>query len=217
MEDRKCKICGSKTELVFDRQFEIDYFHCKKCDFLFMDESCIVPPDKEKSLYCNHNNSFENKGYVNMFREFIETFIIHFDFGIKTALDFGSGPGPVLAALLEEKGFDVDIYDLYFSPERIFQNKTYDLITCTEVLEHLNQPLETLKLFQQHLNQNGILAVTTMFHPGIGEEFQSWWYRRDRTHICFYTPKTLRYISDVLGFEILMIGDKKTCIFKKLH
>ena len=145
----------------------------------------------EKRLYCNHNNSFANEGYVRMFRKFIDDFIEPYSGEMKTALDFGSGPGPVLATLLREHGMDVDIYDVYFSPEKSYENKTYDLITCTEVLEHLKDPLPTLRLLVDHLNSQGILAVTTMFHPGVGEEFQNWWYRRDRTHICFYTNRTL--------------------------
>lgn len=213
----KCKICGSSTERIFDRQFEIDYFHCKKCDFLFMDDSKVISPEGEKNLYCNHNNSLENVGYVNMFRDFIEKYIAPFEANIETALDFGSGPGPVLALLLKEMGLKVDIYDVYFSPEKVYLNKCYDLITCTEVLEHLSRPLETLRLLHNLLNENGILAVTTMFHPETDEQFQNWWYRRDRTHISFYTPLTLRYIAADLGFEIVITDNKKTCVFRKHH
>ena len=54
----------------------------------------------------------------------------------KNTLDFGSGPQPVFGKILEEKyGFNVDLYDYYFSPEKVYIGNKYDLITCTEVIK----------------------------------------------------------------------------------
>jgi 2-polyprenyl-3-methyl-5-hydroxy-6-metoxy-1,4-benzoquinol methylase len=35
----------------------------------------------------------------------------------------------------------MEIYDSYFSPEKVFLGKKYNLITSTEVFEHLDDPL----------------------------------------------------------------------------
>ena len=166
-----------------------------------MDEKKIVLPEKEKQEYLHHNNTPENEGYVAMFKDFIEKCIDPYQDKIKAALDFGCGPGPVLAGLLKEKGFEVDIYDKYFAPEKIFENKKYDLITSTEVLEHLADPLETLKTLKNHLNKNGILAIMTLFHPNNEEGFKKWWYRRDSTHISFYRPKTFEILAKMLEMK----------------
>lgn len=220
MTETACKICGHGTLPIYDGQFDINYYYCSNCGFMFMDESKILPPEQERERYLKHINTPEDSGYVDVLKTFIRTSILPFHGNIKTALDFGSGPEPVLAALLKKMGYEVDIYDIYFAPEPVFKDKTYDLITCTEVLEHLKNPLETLKLLKSLLNAGGILAVMTMFHPLASEkggklsgemEFKDWWYRRDPAHISFFRPETFRYIADLLGMSILMM-DKKNII-----
>ncbi|MBU0686785.1 MAG: class I SAM-dependent methyltransferase [Candidatus Margulisbacteria bacterium] len=208
----ECKICSGEAKTIYDCQFDINYYCCPSCDFIFIDELKIISPEKEKESYSLHNNTPDNEGYVNMFRDFIEKSVAPYQKRIKTALDFGCGPGPVLAALLKEKGFQVDIYDKYFAPEKVYQNKKYDLITATEVMEHLKDPLKTLKLLKEHLNTNGILAIMTLFHPQDEEKFKDWWYRRDLTHISFYTPKTFEFIAKQLGMKVLMSDEKRECV-----
>lgn len=209
----KCKICSSETEA-----FEVKdkkYYFCNNCDFVFLDKRFIVSPEKEKTRYLKHENSIENKGYVLMFEEFICKIKRHKK-DLKTALDFGSGPKAVLKQMLEGKGIKTDSYDIYFSPEKVFENKKYDLITCTEVLEHLKEPLEVIKILKEHLNKKGMLAIMTLFHPNNKLKFKDWWYITDETHISFYTEKTFGYIARKLGFKILF-SDKKNTILLILN
>lgn len=220
MKTINCKICSNDVRTIVDRQFKINYYSCSNCEFLFMDEAAIVPEEREKAEYSTHQNTLDNEGYVNRFREFFRKTVTPFqtnpaESGKLTALDFGSGPGDCVMAhvLREEKGYDVDIYDVYFAPEKVFTGKTYDLITCTEVLEHLKDPMETLRLLKRHLKPNGILALMTLFHPITkdnpkGEDvFQKWWYRRDITHIGFFSPKTFRFIAHLLGMKPLIMDE----------
>src|SRR3989339_1726616 len=167
-----CKICSNKTQTIFDQQYNQNYYYCPCCEFIFLDEHKTISHEKEKTLYEFHNNNQENQGYVKMFQDFIAQAIRPYKNQIKTALDFGSGPGPVLADLLRQEGFDVDIYDKHFAPEKAYQNKKYDLITATEVFEHLTDPMETLKLLKSLLNENGIIAIMTLFHNNNEEDFK---------------------------------------------
>lgn len=211
MTEFSCKICSKSVQPIYDAQYDHRYYYCGSCDFIFLDENKIISPDQEKKEYSFHQNSFKNEGYVNMFREFIENAIRPCKAEIKTALDFGSGPGPVLAELLRQEGFETDIYDKHFSPKKVYLNKKYDLITATEVFEHLKDPLATLKLLKSLLSPHGILAIMTLFHPNNEEEFKKWWYRRDSTHITFYTPKTFEYMAKLLGMKVLATDSKNTC------
>ena len=52
----------------------------------------------------------------------------------------------------------------------------------------------------------------TLFHPNNEEEFKDWWYRRDTTHICFYTPKTLKKLAELIGLKVLLVDDKNICV-----
>ncbi|OGC21381.1 hypothetical protein A2291_07725 [candidate division WOR-1 bacterium RIFOXYB2_FULL_42_35] len=172
----------------------------------------MISPAQEKNKYAFHNNNFESQGYVQMFHDFIAKAIRPHKLEIKTALDFGSGPGPVLAELLRQEGFETDIYDKHFAPEKIYLNKKYDLITATEVFEHLADPMETLKLLKTLLNNHGIIAIMTLFHPNNDEEFKKWWYRRDSTHICFYTSKTLQTMADLIELKVSLVNNKNICV-----
>ncbi len=211
-----CKICNSTTLTVKDKQFRLDYFNCTNCDYLFLNPDDIVSKEEELRIYELHQNTLENTGYVNMFKDFIKKTITPHQSNIKTALDFGSGPEPVLAHLLTEEGFDVDIYDPFFSPNKIYENKTYDLITSTEVVEHLKNPLETFELLYNCLNPEGILSMLTLFHPQDDERFQTWWYRRDTTHISFYTHTTFKYLAEKFNMKIVFLDNKNTCAMQKL-
>ncbi|MDO9534430.1 MAG: class I SAM-dependent methyltransferase [Bacillota bacterium] len=215
MKKNDCKICSGATVIIRDKKFQIDYYLCSDCEFIFMDEAAIVPPEQEVARYKEHNNSMENEGYVNMFKEFMKVAVDPYAERIKTALDFGCGPSPVLATLLQQKGFQVDTYDPYFAPEKTYETKCYDLITATEVFEHLQDPLQTAKLLKKHLNSGGILAIMTLFHPGDAASFSSWWYRRDSTHISFFRPRTFTVLAERLGLKVLTFDRKNVCVLTK--
>jgi len=149
-----------------------------------------------------------------MLKDFIETSIAPRRSMIKNALDFGCGPAPVLSILLRNAGLDVDVHDKFFSPQEAYLNNKYDLITATEVLEHLKDPVETIKLFKGLLNENGIIAVMTQFHPRDDQQFVDWWYRRDRTHISFYSPRTIARLAEKYGMKILYCDDKNICVLQ---
>ena len=48
------------------------------------------------------------------------------------------------------------------------------------------------------------------------KEFLNWWYRRDLTHISFYTLKTFEEIGKRFGLEIINTNNVNVIIFKKI-
>ncbi len=210
-----CKICNNKTRKLSDIQFKINYYNCPNCNFIFSDPNNFVTEQEELKVYKLHENSLENAGYVKMFKDFIDKTVIPYKSNIKTALDFGSGPEPVLAHLLKEEGFDVDIYDPFFSPEKVYENKTYDLITSTEVFEHFKDPLKSFETIYKSLKPNGFLATMTLYHPQDDDKFQNWWYRRDETHISFYTHETMKHLAKIFNMKVLFLDPKNLCVMQK--
>jgi hypothetical protein len=210
-----CKICQASTSSVKDVKKELIYYRCDVCGFVFLDDKYMVNAIEEKSKYNQHNNSLENEGYVQMFEEFIDISIAPYMNNISTALDFGSGPEPVFSKLLERRGLDVDIYDLYYSPKKVYEHKNYDLITSTEVFEHLSKPLEILELLVKTLNSNGYIVLMTKFPPEDDKEFLAWWYRRDPTHISFFTPKSFELMAEKVGLKVLKTINENIVVFQK--
>lgn len=211
--DQRCRICNSNTVKYQETKFG-SYHHCAFCDFIFKDEKDLLTKADELEIYNSHNNSMEDPGYVAFLKAFIENAILPFAPPQKNGFDFGSGPEPVLAQLLErDYGYKMDIYDYYYSPWRSYENKKYDLVSSTEVVEHLQDPLTAFRLLKSLLNRDGILAVMTHFHPNDPQSFAGWHYIRDRTHISFYTPKTMEYIAEEVGLRIRYTDDIRYTTF----
>ncbi len=211
----KCQICNNETVLIKDID-EKEYVACKNCHIIQLKKEYHINKNLEKKQYDYHNNSFENKGYVQMFENFLDFFYKYLE-TTEYALDFGSGPNPVLAKILKNRGFEnVDYFDKFYQPKKVYEGKKYDLITSTEVFEHLTNPKNTLNLLKNHLKKDGILAVMTLFHSNKHNEFLKWWYKRDPTHITFYTPHSFEVLADMCGLKVVKSDNKRIIILKLL-
>jgi hypothetical protein len=84
-----------------------------------------------------------------------------------------------------------------------FLNLQYDFITCTEVVEHLAAPLEVFAQLFQLLVPGGVLAIMTgVCDEAIEQRFSGWHYHRDFTHITFYRPHTLDWLSQQFEWKL---------------
>jgi SAM-dependent methyltransferase len=211
----KCIICEHETNTFKHHKFDMTFHECTFCEVIFKDPLNHLSETEELKIYEYHQNDLQNEGYVNFLTNFVDAAVFPFVKHSKIkALDFGSGPNPVLSHILKSKyGYDVDIFDYFYAKKRVFENQTYDLITSTEVIEHLQQPLEAFKLFKKHLKNEGILSVMTLFHPKDQEVFMEWFYIRDPSHIVFYTPKTFDVISDIVGLKLIFDNDHRYATF----
>ncbi len=171
--------------------------------------------EEEYKHYAKHNNSIENEGYVAMFQDFLDKTVLKDKTGTKSVLEFGSGPGPVLSELLKREGFEVDIYDKFFSPKKVYKDKLYDYVTSTEVIEHISDPVFIMNFFNTHLKVGGYLALMTQFHNNKVEDFLSWWYCRDLSHISFFMPQTFEVLAARCGFEVVYSDDIKVILLRK--
>lgn len=209
-----CLICNFKTYALYDPELKVTHHVCEKCGFTFKDEASLKTPEEEHALYKNHQNTLENKGYVNMFEKFLSATVDPF-ITSGTALDFGSGPGPVLYELLKRRGFQSEHYDPYFNPDASVFEKTYDLITSTEVFEHLNNPVMEFTRLASMIAPGGYLAIMTSLRPKEDEAFLKWWYRRDQTHIGFFTEAAFTHLTLQGGLTFIYTNHKNYFLFKK--
>lgn len=212
-----CKICGFKTRVIFHKKFEVKYYVCNQCDFISKDENSIITSDEELRIYNNHNNSIDDPHYVAYFKNFINKAILEYCSPDRHGFDFGSGPSPVLATILaRDYDYFMDIYDKFYSPEKTYIGKKYSLITSTEVVEHLNDPLHYFKLFKELCAENGILSIMTLFHQKNDNEFLKWFYMRDMSHVSFYTPKTMHHIGEKIGLKVIYTDNKRYTTFRPI-
>lgn len=149
-----------------------------------------------------------------MFEGFL-TFVDGFGPYGETVLDFGCGPSPVLAYLLQTPTNTVRYFDPYFFPDTAYTSHQYDLITSTEVFEHLANPHTVLAHLASLLAPKGHLALMTHFHYDDRERFAAWWYPKDPTHITFYTPHTFEILGQKTGLHVKGHNGKNVIVLKK--
>ena len=128
-----CKVCSTVTRTFHHKTFGM-YHVCDYCGFISKDKSDHVSALAQQTIYDSHNNSIEDPVYVEYFDHFLKEAVLPYTTNGNCGLDFGSGPSPVLAQILSDAyGYNMDIYDLFYSPEKSYISKTYDLITVTEI------------------------------------------------------------------------------------
>lgn len=209
-----CLICDNATHPLYDPEIKITHHVCETCGYTFKDPTARVDATEEKRLYSNHQNTMENTGYVNMFERFL-AFTMHETPLTGPALDFGSGPGPVLFELLKRNGFESHHYDPYFYDDQSVFNRTYGFITSTEVFEHLSDPVGTFNALASLLKPGGTLAIMTSLRPDSDDAFLKWWYRRDQTHIGFFTLEAFLKLSELTPLTFSKTNNKQYFVFTK--
>ena len=210
-----CKICSNTTEELYDQQLKVTYDVCHKCGFISKQDSFVLSQEEELVRYKNHKNDNEdNTGYINMFKNLIDLHVKPLK-TVKSILDFGSGPYPMLQKLLKREGYDVAIYDPFFNKELDYQNNKYDLITTTEAIEHFKNPIKEIEHLLSLLNDNGYLLIMTNFRTMDLDSFSKWWYRRDPTHISFFNEDTFKYLEKHYGLKEVSNNHKNIITLQK--
>lgn len=196
-----CPLCGQPDAEAFAHVADRPYHQCGSCRLVFLDPACRLDGSEERARYETHENDPADPRY----RAFLDRLALPLAQKLRPGakgLDYGSGPGPTLSVMLEERGFDMSVYDPFFAPDARVLGETYDFVTCTETAEHFFEPGAEFDGFGRMLRPGGWLGVMT----GLLTDdvvFEDWWYVRDPTHVCFYTPDTLRWIAGRHGWRLV--------------
>lgn len=195
-----CPLCSGSYARGFAEVQGLSYYRCPVCALTFLSPSGRVDPASERSRYETHENDPADPRYRRFLNRLAAPLVDRLPAGA-TGLDFGSGPGPTLSVMLEEQGFDMEIYDPFFAPNERLLERSWDFLTCTEVAEHLFEPGREFARLDRILRPGGWLGMMTEVLDD-DEAFEGWHYVRDPTHVCFFRPETLEWIADRHGWEL---------------
>lgn len=204
MKQSCCPLCLSRRVEPFHSDKRRDYLRCLACHLAFVPETQHLVLQQEKAIYDLHENHAGDAGY----RRFLSRLAIPLidrlnpnSFG----LDYGCGPGPILADMLKQAGHRVETYDpIYANHSQLLQQR-YDFITCTEVAEHFRRPHQEFARLFGLLKPNGKLGLMTKLV--IDEQaFANWHYKNDQTHISFFSRPTLQWLADRYRCDVEFIG-----------
>lgn len=194
-----CILCQNLAELFYtDEKNGQQYYCCGTCDLRFVDPNIRLNAADERDRYILHNNDISDPGYQKFVEPLYQIITANIPVDAK-GLDYGCGEGPVLTHLLKKQGYDVALYDPFFCDEKSALDKQYDFIFCIEVIEHFYHPAQEMKKLKQMLMPGGpLLFMTLMYNKDI--DFSTWFYRKDPTHVCFYSDQTFQWIQQTFGF-----------------
>ena len=188
------------------------FWECPECGFISRDRHQLLTSEQERDRYLLHNNTPDDRGYVRYLERVIQELIIpHLDSNA-VVLDFGSGPVPVLSRMLQDGGFHVVSYDKYFAADESYTEHRYDGIILLEVLEHIIDPVTLLQHLHRLLVDEGCLIIRTQLVPG---RFTEWWYKEDRTHVSFFSERTIPLLASRCGYELEVLEKNSDIILRK--
>ncbi|WP_115720312.1 class I SAM-dependent methyltransferase [Gallaecimonas mangrovi] len=193
----ECPLCQSAVH-DFARDRQRQYFQCANCALVSADPACHLNAAEEKALYDIHDNHVDDPGYRRFLTRLSAPLLQKLAVGAQ-GLDFGCGPGPALAAMLQEAGMVMTLFDPYYAPQQKALRRQYDFVTCTEVVEHFNHPLASWTQLTSLVKPGGWLGVMTKLVINQAR-FANWHYKNDPTHVSFHSEATFDWLAKHFGF-----------------
>lgn len=185
------------------------YLRCSQCHLVFVPPEFYLTAAQEKAEYDLHENDVLDDGYRQFLQRVWQPLKGQLPAGAQL-LDFGCGPGPLLAQMMQEEGFSVALFDHFYYPQpEVLKPKFYDGITATEVIEHLHQPRAVFESWLACIKPGGVLAVMTKL-VSTQAAFAQWHYKNDLTHVCFFSDETFAWLADRYDLQMTRYGQDVT-------
>lgn len=215
--------CGdARVELTnYFEQGETDFKYCAECNLLIrwpmpsqadLDEIYRVHYSSE-NIIDGCTNQETGDYALRKYLAYLEERYVNSNSRI---LDYGAGSG-AFVELMRERGFSCDGYETsvdarQFSAEvrgiGLFGDlsdvpkDTYDCITVIEVIEHLTNVWQDLKIVQSLLKPGGLAFITTPNRKGIRAKMEKgfWKEARKKFHLILFDKKSLKYQLEKANF-----------------
>jgi hypothetical protein len=197
-----CPLCGDEAGRPYHQDTVRAYLRCPRCELIFVPPQHHLDASAEKARYDQHNNHPDDPAYRAFLARLADPLMRVVPVGAE-GLDFGCGPGPALARMLNESGRPTAVYDPFYAPDERVWLRRYDFVTATEVFEHLYRPAGELDRLLGVLRGAGVLGVMTSFAPAGSAAFAAWYYINDPTHVCFYSEAVFAHIAARWGAWII--------------
>lgn len=218
----KCPTCQSRRVVVLDvikKQETVTLISgCKFCGLVFVNPP---PTPEETAAYYRPGGAWEKKLRDRLVRIKAPSPTDHrtvtlyteadrlYAMGKRRVLDFGCGAGVNLDSL-KQRGWQTTGIDPAQQTNRhrmldqIPDKPEFDFVIMKHVLEHLIDPLSTLRQARQCLTNDGRIYVGTPTLDGLREHGQKTYCINPRQHITAYTRRSLRNLLGMAGFVIEM-------------
>jgi len=230
-----CLICGS-AQLRKLTGYEKDHLvACKGCSFVFSNRR----PSKEEldTVYGGYSREVSRTRATLLKMEKTALWLKSIS-NAKRVIDIGCGDGEFLR-IFKELGCEVFGTEYDKKTEDICRGKgiimlpggvkpsmgdgqvpgSFDLALLTEVIEHINNPVDVIEHLACVLKRGGLLYVTTPNFAGIERRIlgAQWCMFAYPEHISYYSPTTLDLVLRNCGFEKVFIRTENISVFRMIQ
>jgi 2-polyprenyl-3-methyl-5-hydroxy-6-metoxy-1,4-benzoquinol methylase len=94
--------------------------------------------------------------------------------------------------------------------------ESFDLVVFTEIIEHINNPLDVVRNISRLLRKGGILYITTPNFASLERRVlgPQWGMICYPEHISFYSPRTINHLMRKCGYQKLSLRTENVSIFR---
>ena len=215
-----CLICNNPKLKDLEYYKHAFLTKCQNCNFVF---SRKIPSQKELNKHYEGygRNDYLSPITIKRYNELLDKFEKFKKTG--KILDVGCGVGYFLD---EAKKRGWEVYGTEYTNEAIkicknkeihmqegklnpknYTDEEFDVITSFEVLEHINNPVEEIKIFHKLLRLGGLVYLTTPNFNSISRYYLKSKYNiiTYPEHLSYYTPKTLKKLFKSSNFKAYKI------------
>jgi SAM-dependent methyltransferase len=195
-----CPLCGGEEAPLHAATQAGRFRCCVVCTLVFRERDQLPSEAAERAHYETHRNDPGDPRYRVFLARLADPLAARLPPGAE-GLDYGSGPGPAVPAMMRERGFPTWEWDPIYHTDSSALERSYDFVTCTEVVEHFHRPDRDFARLDALLRPGGWLGVMTEEAPA-PEAFAGWRYARDPTHVVFYGMETMEWIAAWRGWRL---------------
>ena len=209
-----CQVCQSDNVQPISSVEALSCLQCSCCHAVWLAACDRPPPVTGQSVQKLHSNDPTDAGYRAHLDGLVQALNGKLKVG-SVGLDYGCGPNPGLAQLLFEAGYIMNLYDPFYAPDPVRLERTYDFITCNEVVEHFEEPMEEFSRLNALLKPGGWLGILTSYQID-SDGFQAWHRRQDPASFVFYQAETFQAIAARFGGDCIFPANNVVLIQKSV-
>jgi len=214
-----CPLCFNKKIFPLRKEKGIIIYECLDCKLGFLDRWGQLLQRKLLPQYNLKEYLFVEKKLQKRFKK-LASIILKFK-NRGRLLDIGGDFGLFSSIILQTAKFDLEVVEPNLYPfflrkdKKVIHKKNlsqflkinkkkYDLILLMDVLEHLKNPVKSLKKIKKILKKDGFLVIQTPNYQSLMAKIclnWSWWMIED--HKYFFSPKSIKKLIKSLEFKLV--------------
>ncbi len=216
-----CLLCNSTKINKLANYSTANLVVCEDCGFVFSQNK---PSDIELlEYYKKYPITLACRSVITVKRyyellDILETFRRH-----NNIIDIGCGEGHFLEVA---KKRNWNVYGIEFSDVKVsickekgikvlqgrlnpdsYEKDFFDVIISSEVIEHINYPVQEIINFQTILRKGGAVYLTTPNFGSLSRLIlkERWRIIEYPEHLCYFTPKTMSFLLEKAGLKPIFI------------